>query len=379
MTGRAPAPAPYACDPNATRGRLFAELDNPERDPFARDRDRVIHATAFRRLKHKTQVFVARPGDHHRTRLTHTLEVAQVARTLARALRVNEDLAEAIALAHDLGHPPFAHSGEEALAACMAAHGGFDHNDQSLRVVSLLERRYPRWDGLNLTWEALEGIAKHNGPVAGAPGPGLAAVQARADLRLAEYAGLEAQLAGIADDIAYNAHDVEDGLRAGLLTPRALKGLALTGEILAQMDADFGPLDARLTTATLAREMIGVLVRDVLATTRAALAEVRPAGPDDIRAAGRPMAAFSAAMEAKVTELRALLYARVYRHESVREPARRGEQIVVDLFMALMSGRAALPEDWAHWLARFDRARVVADYIAGMTDTYAERVHKGIA
>lgn len=379
-TGAHPGPAPFACTPGASRGRLFAELDGGgDRDAFARDRDRIIHAAAFRRLKHKTQVFVARLGDHLRTRLTHTLEVAQIARSMARALHVNEDLAEATALAHDLGHPPFAHAGEGALAACMGPHGGFEHNDQTLRVVTLLERRYPRWDGLNLTIETLEGVAKHNGPVTDDPlHPGLAAVQARADLGLASHAPAEAQLAGLADDIAYNAHDVEDGLRAGLLTFEMLTGLALTGEVLARMEADFGALDDRLTASTLVREMIGAMVQDVLATTRANLAALGPRGPGDIRGAGRAMVAFSDGMGEKVEELRALLMDNVYRHESVRAPAEQGKRIVTDLFAALMDGRAELPADWAPWLDKTPRARVVADYIAGMTDTFATQAWEGL-
>ncbi|HBH25886.1 MAG TPA: deoxyguanosinetriphosphate triphosphohydrolase [Rhodospirillaceae bacterium] len=365
---------PYACRPEASRGRLVAELEGTERDCFARDRDRIIHTTAFRRLKHKTQVFVGPEGDHVRTRLTHTVEVAQVARSLARALGVNEDLAEAVALAHDLGHPPFAHAGQEALAACMAPHGGFEHNDQALRIVTLLERRYPRWDGLNLTLETLEGIAKHGGPVAGPFGPGLAAVAEKADLYLGLHAPLEAQLAGIADDIAYTAHDIEDGLRAGLISPEDLEDLALPGAELARMEAEYGALEPRIAAATLVREVLGAMAQDVLTATRGALAALKPSSAKAIRTAGLPLVAFSTAMAVKVAELRAFLMARVYRHPSVLAPAEAGQRVVEGLFAALMDGRLALPEDWEPLLARFPRARVVADYIAGMSDTYAARL-----
>lgn len=364
----------FASSSKQSRGRIFAELDGGGgRNAFARDRDRVIHSSAFRRLKRKTQVFTDRKGDHHRTRLTHTLEVAQIARSIARALHVNEDLAEAIALAHDLGHPPFAHAGEDALAKCMREYDGFEHNDQTLRILTLLERRYPRWDGLNLSWETLEGLAKHNGRITNSDkiNSGLREIQKRIDLRLDTNASLEAQVAGFADDIAYMAHDVEDGLRAELITIEDLKKLGFTGFVLDRIECDYGNLEERIRTATLIREMIGAMIGDTLGATSAQIGELSPQSPDDVRNAEGELVCFSNDMAANIKELRAFLMENVYKRKKVIQPAHKGQQVIADLFDSLMSGKMKLPSDWDYWLGYFDKPRVIADYIAGMTDTYA--------
>src|SRR5215475_12817215 len=301
--------APFACDPDRSRGRLFAEPPSRTRSPFRRDCDRIIHSTAFRRLKHKTQVFVYNEGDHYRTRLTHTLEVQQIARSLARALGLDEDLTEALALAHDLGHPPFGHAGERALDDCLADHGGFDHNAQTLRVVTLIERRYPEFDGLNLTWETLEGLIKHNGPLidrAGRPigryaAKGLPAAlpleAAGADLMLWSHAGAEAQAAAIADDIAYNAHDIDDGLRAELFSLDDLAGLPAVGETLADIRAQFHNLDPARLVHELVRQLIGRMIEDVVAESERRFAAAAPQSADDVRLAGRTLVGFSPAMQ----------------------------------------------------------------------------------
>lgn len=371
--------APFASLSKQSRGRIFAELDGGGgRQAFARDRDRIIHSSGFRRLKHKTQVFSDRAGDHHRTRLTHTLEVAQVARSIARALSVNEDLAEAISLAHDLGHPPFAHAGEDALAKCMQPYGGFEHNDQTLRIVILLERCYPRWDGLNLTWETLEGLAKHNGSIAKGSklNSGLQEIQSKIDLDLENNASLEAQIAGISDDIAYMAHDVQDGLSAGLISLKSLESVEFTGEILRQIDADYGQMQERLVVATLVREMIGAMIGDTLQKTREGLANLSPTCPDDIRTADNEVVFFSSDVASKIQELRDFLMANVYKNDSVIIPAKHGQMIIKDLFGAMMEDKICLPDDWNYWLERAEKPRVIADYISGMTDLYAVNLHK---
>jgi len=379
--------AAYACDPARSRGRLFAEPESPTRTPFQRDRDRIIHSTAFRRLKHKTQVFVAHEGDHYRTRLTHTIEVAQIARALARALRVDEDLAEAVALVHDFGHTPFGHTGEDALNEKMAAWGGFDHNAQSLRIVTRLEHRYADFDGLNLTWETLEGLVKHNGPLTDAAGRGLAGAVPPSirnytelhDLELASFASIEAQCAALADDIAYDTHDIDDGLRSGLLTLDMLEELALPGAILKAVRERYPHLDPVRTGHELMRRQITAMVEDVITEASARLARIAPSTPDAVRAAGEPIVAFSPAMAAKEKELKAFLYGHLYRHPEVMRVRADAEQVVRDLFDAYYADPRAMPEGWREGLDRAEdriKARSVSDFLAGMTDTYALKEHR---
>jgi dGTPase len=379
--------AAYACDPAHSRGRLFAEPESPTRTPFQRDRDRIIHSTAFRRLKHKTQVFVAHEGDHYRTRLTHTIEVAQIARALARALRVDEDLAEAVALVHDFGHTPFGHTGEDALNEKMAAWGGFDHNAQSLRIVTRLEHRYADFDGLNLTWETLEGLVKHNGPLTDAAGRGLTGPVPPSirnynelhDLELASFASIEAQCAALADDIAYDTHDIDDGLRSGLLRLDMLEELALPGAILKAVRERYPHLDPVRTGHELMRRQITAMVEDVIAEASARLARIAPQTPDAVRAAGEPIVAFSPAMVAKEKELKAFLYGHLYRHPEVMRVRVDAEQVVKDLFDAYYADPRAMPEGWREGLDRAEdriKARSVSDFLAGMTDTYALKEHR---
>lgn len=379
--------AAYACRPDQTIGRLHEENESATRSPFQRDRDRIIHASAFRRLKYKTQVFVYHEGDHFRTRLSHTLEVAQIARSIARALYVNEDLAEGVALAHDLGHTPFAHIGEEYLSECMKPFDGFEHNDQSLRVLTTLERKYPGWPGLNLTWETLEGVVKHNGPVILKEGKKLPAtlaeIQKQTDLRLNTYASLEAQVAAIADDIAYNNHDVEDGLRANMFGLKDLEGLALMGPILNKVRADWPDVSEHYVIQESIREMIGAMVTDVLEETKKRLLDVNPQSPEDVRMASQQMVAFSPTMYTMVEELRAFLLKRMYRHYTVNRIWTKVERMIPELFNAFMKQYKLLPD---HWQKRVEeagglidniaQARIVCDYIAGMTDRYAIREHE---
>jgi dGTPase len=371
--------APYAADPSASRGRLFAERPSPTRSEFQRDRDRVIHSTAFRRLKDKTQVFLFDEGDHYRTRLTHTIEVSQIARALARSLELDEDLAEAVALAHDIGHPPFGHAGERALADAMQGHGGFDHNAQSLRVVTRLERRYPRYDGLNLAWETLEGLVKHNGPLTGDLPFGIAEYAAEQDLWLHTHAGAEAQAAAIADDIAYDTHDVDDGLRAGLLTLEGLADLPLIGDILRAIHAEYPSLAAERVQAELIRRMITAMVEDAIAESARRIAALAPASSDDIRAAGHAVVGFSAPMANADREIKARLRHDVYRHRQVMAVMERAESVVARLFTRYRDDPLALPESWRQsWNAAppgEDAARTAADFIAGMTDRYALLEH----
>ncbi|MCG7507371.1 deoxyguanosinetriphosphate triphosphohydrolase [Mesorhizobium retamae] len=379
--------AAYACDPSRSLGRLFDEVESPTRTPFQRDRDRIIHSTAFRRLKHKTQVFVAHEGDHYRTRLTHTIEVAQIARALARALCVDEDLAEAVALVHDFGHTPFGHTGEDALNEKMAPWGGFDHNAQSLRVVTRLERRYAEFDGLNLTWETLEGLVKHNGPLTDAAGKGLKGPVPRAildysqlhDLELARFASIEAQCAAIADDIAYNTHDIDDGIRSGLISLDMLEAVELPGSILKGVRERYPTLDPVRTGHELMRRQITQMVEDVIVTARANLARLAPSSPDAVRGAGETIVGFSAEMAAAEKELKTFLYAHLYRHPEVMRVRGEAEQIVKDLFDAYFADPRAMPDGWREGLDRADdrvKARDVADFIAGMTDTYALKEHR---
>jgi dGTPase len=366
---------------------LFDESESPTRTPFQRDRDRIIHSTAFRRLKHKTQVFIAHEGDHYRTRLTHSIEVAQIARALARALRGDEDLAEAVALVHDFGHTPFGHTGEDALNDKMASWGGFDHNAQSLRIVTRLEHRYADFDGLNLTWEALEGLVKHNGPLVDRRGNGLhgpvpptiGAYNELHDLELDRFAGIEAQCAAIADDIAYNTHDIDDGLRAGLLTLEMLEEVALSGSILREVRKRYPALDPVRTGHELMRRQITLMVEDVIAAASANLARLKPESADAVRAAGEAIVTFTSAMTAQEKELKAFLYAHLYRHPEVMRVRVDAERIVRDLFDVYFNDPRAMPDGWREGLDRAEdriKARHVADFLAGMTDTYALKEHR---
>ena len=371
--------APYACDPAQSRGRHVAEEESAFRSPFQRDRDRIIHAGAFRRLKHKTQVFVEHEGDYFRTRLTHSIEVAQVARTIARALGLNEDLTEAVALAHDFGHTPFGHTGEDALNALMAPYGGFDHNAQALKIVTSLERSYADFDGLNLTWETLEGLAKHNGPVTGELPFALSDYNARHDLELDTHASGEAQVAAVSDDIAYNNHDLADGLRAGLFTDAEAAELPIVGAAYAEIDALHPGLEVKRRRAEALRRVFGVMVADVIAEARGRLAEIRPGSVAELRGLDRPMVRFSAPLFADLKEIRGFLFQHMYRAPAVVAMRVRVTKVVEELFALYMAQPALLPEDWNDDVqAARDataRARLVADYIAGMTDRYALQAH----
>jgi dGTPase len=365
----------FAAEPAGTKGRLFPEEESAHRTPFHRDRDRIIHSSAFRRLKHKTQVFVEHEGDYFRTRLTHSIEVAQVARTLANALGLNQELAEAVALAHDLGHTPFGHTGEDAMDELMQPYGGFDHNAQALKIVTSLERSYAEFDGLNLTWETLEGIAKHNGPV-DAPLPyALAEYNAKHDLELRTHACAEAQVAALADDIAYNNHDLHDGLRAGLFTDDEVAALPLVGPCFAEVDEKYPNLDLRRRRNEALRRFFGVMVEDVLRVTRDNLLDLDPQSAQDIRMAGRPMAQFSSDLWADLKQVRTFLFARMYRAPSVVAMRKDVSAKVRGLFPYFMEKPYLLPMEWqvefAHSPDEQTIARVVCDYIAGMTDRFA--------
>ena len=378
--------APYASDPVQSRGRLFSPGPSPTRSEFQRDRDRIIHSTAFRRLQHKTQVFLHHEGQHFRTRLTHTLEVSQMARSMARALALNEDLAEAVALAHDLGHTPFGHAGERVLHDKMARWGGFDHNVQALRVVTLLENRYAAHDGLNLTWETLEGILKHNGPLIDEAGnpvgryvkeglpPGLDEIPVNAPLQLTSYASLEAQTAAIADDIAYNAHDIDDALRAGLLSLPQLIDVPLVGAIVREVLELWPDIEPSRQTHEIQRRLITRSIENVIVTSSSAIAMVEPQNADDVRRAGQALIRFSASVAEDELGLKRFLFENVYRHENVMEPVRRGEAVVAALFDRYFED-GGMPGRWGEMAARAGddagRARVVADFVAGMTDPYA--------
>ncbi|MEM9798183.1 MAG: deoxyguanosinetriphosphate triphosphohydrolase [Pseudomonadota bacterium] len=371
---------PYACDPAQTRGRLHAEEESAFRSAFQRDRDRIIHASAFRRLKHKTQVFIEHEGDYFRTRLTHSIEVAQVARTIAKHLGLNMELTEAVALAHDLGHPPFGHTGEEALARLMAPYGGFDHNAQAIRIVTRLERHYAEWDGLYLTWETLEGIAKHNGPVA-APVPyALAEYDSLHDLALGTHASAEAQVAALSDDIAYNNHDLHDGLRAELFSTDDLAELPVLRDCFAEVDATYPGLNYYRRRHEALRRFFGILVSDVIEMTERNLADLSPDDPAAIRGAGRMMARFSDGLWSDLKVIRAFLFERMYRAPTVVAMRARVTQVVDDLFPHFMSHPGDLPKQWRKDVAEVTRetelARIVADYIAGMTDRFALQCHE---
>jgi dGTPase len=371
--------AAYASKPEESRGRLHPEPEHEMRSPFQRDRDRIIHSTAFRRLKHKTQVFVDHEGDHYRTRLTHSLEVAQIARTISRALGLDEDLAEALALAHDLGHTPFGHAGEEALNAEMAAFGGFSHNDQTLRILTRLEHGYAEFDGLNLTWEALEGTVKHNGPLETPLSPSIAEYNARHELRLDSYAGAEAQVAALADDIAYNNHDVDDGLRAGLFAVADLAELPLVGPVFHEVATRYPGLDEPRLIHESIRRMIDRMVRDLVDTTRSRLADGKVGSADDIRALAAPVAAFSDEMRDNDRALKRFLFERMYRHYRVNRMNTKARRVMRELFRLFIAEPDCLPSEWRDAACGGDaaqRARIVADYLAGMTDRFALDEHR---
>ncbi len=375
-----PEIAVFACDPARSRGRLFAEEESAHRSCFQRDRDRIIHASAFRRLKHKTQVFVEHEGDAYRTRLTHTIEVAQVARTISGALGLNEELTEAVALAHDLGHTPFGHTGEDALHALMAPYGGFDHNAQAIKIVTALERHYAAFDGLNLTWECLEGIAKHNGPVTGDLPYALAEYDARHALELDTHASAEAQVAALADDVAYNNHDLLDGLRAGLFADADIEALPIVGAAYAEVDTAYPDLDAYRRRHEALRRVFGVMVADVIETSRALLENTGAGSVEHIRALGHPVIRFSDALWADLQEIRTFLFTRMYRAESVMKKRAEVTVVVEKLFALFLDKPDLMPERWQADVsaAKGDAtaiARIVSDYIAGMTDRFALLEH----
>jgi len=382
------ARAPYAVDPAQSRGRLHPEDASPTRNVFMRDRDRIIHSTAFRRLKHKTQVFVEHEGDHFRTRLTHTIEVAQITRSIARALGVDEDLAEGLALAHDLGHTPFGHTGEDVLDHCMAHHGGFDHNAQALRIVTRLERRYAAYDGLNLSWETLEGLVKHNGPLLGQDGKALerwrkrgipqpiAEYDSEHGLWLDTWPSAEAQVAAISDDIAYNAHDIDDGLRAHLFDLDDLREVPFLDGLLEEIGIRWPGLERTRVIHELGRRVITRFVEDVIAESHSRLTRLRPESADAVRRAGEPVIGFSSAMQKADKEIKAFLFPRMYRHPDVVEMRRKASSIVEDLFHRFLHEPSLLPAEWQIEADAGRTARQVADYIAGMTDRYAVQEHQ---
>ena len=382
---------PYASRPDQSRGRLYAESESSTRSVFQRDRDRIIHSAAFRRLQYKTQVFVYHEGDNYRTRLTHSLEVAQIARSISRVLGLDEDLAEALALAHDLGHTPFGHAGEDALQELLEHGGGFDHNAQSLKIVTRLEQRYPRFDGLNLTWETLEGLVKHNGPMIGGlsirhPGrtldqlPGaIVDYNARHDLELHTFAGPEAQVAALSDDIAYNNHDIDDGLRAGLFSIDDLKDVPLVGPVFQRVARDYPDVTPSVLIHEAVRELIGVMITDLIAETRRNIDLHRPQSAEDVRHLGVPLVAFSAEMRQNDTAFKQFLYPHMYRHYSVNRMTSKGRRVVKDLFRLFHAEPECLPPEWyglCDGKNGVKSARVVADYIASMTDRLALDEHR---
>ncbi|MBX4895509.1 deoxyguanosinetriphosphate triphosphohydrolase [Rhizobium bangladeshense] len=380
--------AVYAADPWTTRGRLYPEDGSPTRSDFQRDRDRIVHTAAFRRLKHKTQVFIAQDGDHYRTRLTHTIEVAQIARALARALKLDEDLAEGVALVHDFGHTPFGHTGEDALHEVLLPYGGFDHNAQSLRIVTKLERRYAEFDGINLTWESLEGLVKHNGPLltpdgAGTRGPVPQPILDYCelhDLELATYASLEAQVAAIADDIAYNTHDIDDGLRSGYLSFDMLEEIPFLAGLMAEVRGRYPHLEPSRFTHEIMRRQITRMVEDVISVAQERLSLLRPESAADIRGADRVIATFSEDMAETDRQIKAMLFKRIYRNPDIMRIRAGAAQIVTDLFAAYMANPKEMQShywvDHIAGLADAPKARHVGDYLAGMTDTYAISAHR---
>ncbi|MDV4177772.1 deoxyguanosinetriphosphate triphosphohydrolase [Rhizobium brockwellii] len=380
--------AVFAADPWTTRGRLYQEDGSPTRSDFQRDRDRIVHTTAFRRLKHKTQVFIAQDGDHYRTRLTHTIEVAQIARALARALKLDEDLAEGVALVHDFGHTPFGHTGEDALHEVLLPYGGFDHNAQSLRIVTKLERRYAEFDGINLTWESLEGLVKHNGPLLTPDGVGTRGPVPQPildycelhDLELATYASLEAQVAAIADDIAYNTHDIDDGLRSGYLTFDMLEEIPFLAGLMAEVRERYPHLEPSRFTHEIMRRQITRMVEDVIGVAQQRLSLLRPESAADIRAAGQVIATFSERMAETDRQIKAMLFKRIYRNPDIMRIRAGAAQIVTDLFAAYMANPKEMQSHyWVDHIAGLSdapKARHVGDYLAGMTDTYAISAHR---
>ncbi|WP_367350128.1 deoxyguanosinetriphosphate triphosphohydrolase [Sphingobium yanoikuyae] len=374
--------ASYASQPDQSRGRLHAEPGGEMRGPrdvFQRDRDRIIHSISFRRLRHKTQVFVSPDGDHYRVRMTHSLEVAQIGRAIARTLALNEDLTEALCLAHDIGHPPFGHAGEDALEAALEDHGGFDHNAHTLRTLMLLDSPYPRFRGLNLSWEMLEGLAKHNGPVT-KPGWAMRELDALFPLDLASHASLEAQLAALSDDIAYDNHDIDDGLRAGLLSLEQLLTVPLVRHCWDRVTARYPDVPQDRLLRELVREQIGVMANDLLTTTRANIAAAGVETVADVRALGRTLVAFSPELAAQERELKRFMYATLYHHPDQLAAADRARVIVIDLFRAYLADPALMPPEWRDECALEEptRSRHIADFIAGMTDRYAEKRHAEI-
>ncbi|MGF9562035.1 deoxyguanosinetriphosphate triphosphohydrolase [Neorhizobium sp. JUb45] len=378
----------FAADPWTSRGRLFPETGSLTRSEFQRDRDRIVHTTAFRRLKHKTQVFIGVDGDHYRTRLTHTIEVAQIARALARALKVDEDLAEGVALVHDFGHTPFGHTGEDALDEMLKPYGGFDHNAQSLRIVTKLERRYADFDGLNLTWESLEGLVKHNGPMMTKAGEGIKGPVPQPildyceihDLEIASFASLEAQVAAIADDIAYNTHDIDDGLRSGFLTLDMLEDVPFLAAMMREVRDRYPNLETSRFAHEIMRRQITHMVEDVIGVAQERLANLQPQSAADIRSADLAIATFSTEMAETDRQIKKLLFSRIYRHPDIMRIRAGAAEIVCDLFRAYM---AAPQEMQSHYwvsqmpnLSEAARARHVGDYLAGMTDTYAVKAHQ---
>ncbi|WP_420555941.1 deoxyguanosinetriphosphate triphosphohydrolase [Roseovarius sp.] len=370
---------PYASDPGRARARLYPEEESAFRSCYQRDRDRIIHSSAFRRLKHKTQVFVEHEGDYFRTRLTHSIEVAQVARTIAGALGLNVELTEAVALAHDLGHTPFGHTGEDALDRLMSDYGGFDHNAQAIRIVTSLERHYAEFDGLNLTWDTLEGIAKHNGPVTGALPYALADYNTKHDLELNTYASAEAQVAALADDVAYNNHDLHDGLRAKLFTEQEIAELPVVGACYREVDTKYPGLDTYRRRHEALRRVFGVMVTDVIETSHAILQQAAPPDPQAVRDLGRPVIRFSDRMWADLQMIRSFLFKRMYRAPKVVEMRSRVTKVVEELFAFYISHPEFLPKRWRQDVAdapdQTALARLVSDYIAGMTDRFALEAH----
>jgi len=378
--------APYACRPEESRGRLHPEPESQTRTPFQRDRDRIIHSAAFRRLQYKTQVFVYHEGDNFRTRLTHSLEVSQIARSISRVLGLDEDMAESLALAHDLGHTPFGHAGEDALQEVLADFGGFDHNAQSLRVVTKLERRYVEFDGLNLTWETLEGLVKHNGPLTGplarkpVPLPGaITEYVAKHDLELDTFASAEAQVAAMSDDVAYNNHDIDDGLRAGLFTIKDLADVPLVGPVLHAVAKEYPGVELSLQIHETVRRMIGMMILDLIGETQRRIEEFKPKSADDVRRLGQPLVSFSDEMRANDRALKQFLFPHMYRHFLVNRMTSKARRVVKDLFLLLHAEPECLPPEWrriSDGAGTSKTARVVADYIAGMTDRFALDEHR---
>ncbi|WP_205479088.1 deoxyguanosinetriphosphate triphosphohydrolase [Sphingomonas arenae] len=372
-------PTELAAHPSGSRGRAFPEGQSGPRGPrdaFQRDRDRIVHCVSFRRLRQKTQVFVAPDGDHYRVRLTHSIEVAQIGRTIARVLGLNEDLTEALCLAHDLGHPPFGHAGEDALDAALAQWGGFDHNGHTLRLVSRLETPYPDFDGLNLTWEALEGLAKHNGPVA-RPAWALAEADHQFSLELTTWPSLEAQVAALADDIAYDNHDIDDGLRSGVIDLEALLEVPLVARHWALVDARHPGISLDRKLRAVVRDQIGTMVGDLISETERRVADSGVRSLDEVRHAGQALVGFSHAMAAEERRLKQFLYRNLYNAPQLQPVRREAQRVVSNLAQAYLGDPSLLPERWIHVTKdEVQRARTVADYIAGMTDPFAIRRHE---